>query len=84
MCEGQASLERLNNNMAEELPMNRFRPNIILSGSEPFQEDKWRLFSIGDVRFESVKPCDRCKVRKVHGLLTVIASGCHNISTVKS
>lgn len=62
---GQASLERLNDDMAEELPMNRFRPNIVLSGSEAFQEDTWRRFSIGDVHFESVKPCDRCKLTTV-------------------
>jgi uncharacterized protein YcbX len=36
---GQASLDDLNNRLAEPLPMNRFRPNIVFEGGEPYSED---------------------------------------------
>lgn len=63
---GQASLDLVNSDMEEELPMNRFRPSIVVSGTRPFEEDTWQRFSIGEVDFESVKPCDRCKVPTVN------------------
>lgn len=57
---GQASLDDLNRRMSVPLPMNRFRPNFVVSGSLPYQEDEWRGFSLGRVRFRGVKPCARC------------------------
>ncbi|MBC7946693.1 MAG: MOSC N-terminal beta barrel domain-containing protein, partial [Chitinophagaceae bacterium] len=36
---GENSLEDLNRRMKEPLPMNRFRPNIVFSGGEPYEED---------------------------------------------
>jgi len=57
---GQATLDDLNGRLPQPLPMNRFRPNFVFSGGGPFEEDAWRDFSIGDVRFRSVKPCARC------------------------
>lgn len=58
----QGSLEELNAGMAEALPMNRFRPNIVVTGAPGWTEDAWRRFSIGAVDFEAVRPCSRCKV----------------------
>lgn len=57
---GQRSLEDLNSRLKVELPVNRFRPNIIFSGGEPYEEDSWKKFKIGEVIFEAVKPCSRC------------------------
>lgn len=57
---GQASLDDLNNRLAEPLPMNRFRPNIVFSGGEPYDEDLYGHFTIGDVDFYGVKLCARC------------------------
>jgi len=64
------SLEDLNRRMAEPLPMNRFRPNIVLEGlSEPFEEDRWAALQIstrgGAVSFSSPKPCVRCKITTI-------------------
>ena len=59
---GQSSLEDLNNRMDKSLPMNRFRPNLVFSGGEPFSEDSWGDFKIGNVDFRAVKPCARCQV----------------------
>lgn len=57
---GQASLDELNRRLAQPLPMNRFRPNFVFSGGEPFEEDTWRDFTVGEVPFRGVKPCARC------------------------
>ena len=40
--------------------MGRFRPNLVISGCEPFAEDSWRRIRIGTVAFDVVKPCSRC------------------------
>lgn len=57
---GQSSLDDLNNRMGTPLPMNRFRPNFVFTGGQPFEEDEWSDFTIGDVPFRGVKPCARC------------------------
>jgi uncharacterized protein YcbX len=56
----QASLDDLNSRLTEPVTMNRFRPNFIISGTEPFAEDSWKHITIGDVGFEVKKPCERC------------------------
>ncbi|MFJ2868357.1 MOSC domain-containing protein [Kitasatospora sp. NPDC087314] len=64
-----ASLDRLNELIAAEhpdghetLPMERFRPNAVVGGAEPWAEDGWRRIRIGDLTFKVVKPCGRCVV----------------------
>ncbi len=59
---GAASLLELNRRLDTPLPMNRFRPNLVVSGAPPFAEDGWRRIRIGSVEFEVVKPCARCMV----------------------
>ncbi len=58
----QASLDDLNGKMDAPLPMNRFRPSIVVAGSAPFEEDSWQYFSAGDAIFRAIKPCSRCNV----------------------
>jgi uncharacterized protein YcbX len=58
----EASLADLNRRLATPLPMNRFRPNLVIAGLEPFGEDRLGAFGIGRLRFSAVKPCDRCVV----------------------
>lgn len=57
---GQNSLEDLNSRLEEALPMNRFRPNFVVSDSEGFAEDSWKKIKIGETVFHIVKPCARC------------------------
>lgn len=57
---GQASLDDLNSRLTEPMPMDRFRPNFVVSGAEPFGEDGWHGLRIGSSLFYSVKPCARC------------------------
>ncbi len=59
---GQASLNDLNSRLAEPLPMNRFRPNLVVSGGEPYAEDDWHELHVGETAFFGVKPCGRCTV----------------------
>jgi MOSC domain-containing protein len=56
----QASLDDLNGRLSEALPMNRFRPNIVLEGCAPYQEDQMALIRIGNVFFEGQGLCARC------------------------
>ena len=59
---GQGSLEDLNRRLDVPLPMNRFRPNLVVTGVAPFGEDAWRRITIGTIPFDVVKPCGRCVV----------------------
>jgi uncharacterized protein len=56
----QASLADLNTRMPVPIPMERFRPNIVLSGLAAFEEDRIELLKIGAVTLRLVKPCTRC------------------------
>ncbi|MGN6397071.1 MAG: MOSC domain-containing protein [Mucilaginibacter sp.] len=62
---GQASLDDLNTRLAEALPMNRFRPNIVFTGGEPFGEDMYGHFTINNINFYGVKLCARCVMTTV-------------------
>jgi hypothetical protein len=63
---GESSLADLNKRMAARggapLPMNRFRPSLVVSGSEPYAEDAWGELRIGEAVFRAAKPCGRCEV----------------------
>lgn len=56
----QESLDDLNSRMPGPLPMNRFRPNLVIAGGEPYMEDRLHSFRIGGFEMRAVKPCDRC------------------------
>lgn len=58
----EESLEDLNNRLDEPLPMNRFRPNIVVRGGGAFAEDTWQCVEIGGISFEGVKRCARCVI----------------------
>lgn len=58
----EASLDDLNSRLAQPLPMNRFRPNVVLRGLMPYQEDAIDELEGGDLRLRAVKPCTRCVI----------------------
>jgi uncharacterized protein YcbX len=62
---GQASLDDLNSRLAAPVPMNRFRPNLVFTGGEAFEEDRLGKFSINQIRMACVKPCARCVVTTI-------------------
>ena len=47
----EESLAELNRRLETPLPMNRFRPNLVIAGGEPFGEDRLTEFRMGGVRF---------------------------------
>ena len=75
MVLSEASLDDLNRRIAAAntngtaahlpLPMNRFRPNIVVSGCDAYAEDDWQRIRIGETEFRSTKPCERCVVTTV-------------------
>lgn len=62
----EASLANLNDRLIacgeEPLPMDRFRPNIVVTGCAAFAEDAWPRLRIGDSVFRAGGPCSRCIV----------------------
>ena len=57
-----ASLSDLNRRLAAPLPANRFRPNLVLSGLAPYDEDRIAELCGEGVRLKLVKPCTRCRI----------------------
>ena len=66
----ESSLEDLNQRMkkkgAPAIPMNRFRPNVVLSGLDAYEEDYVDTLTLGEpgseIVLRMVKPCARCPV----------------------
>lgn len=61
----EESLTDLNSRLAAPVPMNRFRPNLVVSGADAFAEDGWKQIAIGGVIFHAVKPCGRCVITTI-------------------
>jgi len=61
----QASLDDLNSRLEAPVPMNRFRTNLVVSGCDPFEEDRWKRIRVGEIEFDVAKPCDRCSVPSI-------------------
>jgi uncharacterized protein len=56
----QESLDELNGKLEFSVLMNRFRPNIVVTGCTPFQEDSWKRVEINGIEMRVGKPCARC------------------------
>lgn len=61
----EAALELLNSKLDEPIPMNRFRPNIVVSGTTAHEEDSWRKIATQSQTLYGVKPCARCKITTI-------------------
>lgn len=51
----------------EPVPMDRFRPNLVIGGTEPFEEDRWDTITLEpyDIELQIVKPCSRCEIIEI-------------------
>jgi hypothetical protein len=71
LCRMQENLADLNSqlssNGSSSLPMNRFRPNVVLAGIEgaAWTDDMWGSVAVGGAQLSYVKPCSRCKVTTI-------------------
>ena len=65
----EASLADLNARLAkagrEPLPMNRFRPNLVLGDVGPYDEDRFESLTGDGLRLRPVKPCPRCPIPSI-------------------
>lgn len=61
----EASLEDLNGRLESPVPMNRFRPNLVVRGCGPYAEDGWRELRIGAATFRVAEACPRCAITTV-------------------
>jgi uncharacterized protein YcbX len=63
---GTASLADLNQRLQQKgraaVDMQRFRPNLVLSGLDAYEEDYLETLRFGEVTLRAVKPCARCSV----------------------
>ncbi|DAZ92404.1 TPA: hypothetical protein N0F65_003787 [Lagenidium giganteum] len=57
-----ASIDKLNESLEEKIPMDRFRPNIVLKGAPAFADEHWNCFIINGLRFRNIRPCARCSM----------------------
>jgi uncharacterized protein YcbX len=64
----EASLSDLNSRLPTPLEMERFRPNIVVTGTSAFAEDGWGHVKLGPIGFRGVKRCDRCVVTTLNPL----------------
>ena len=55
----EASLADLQKHCSRQLCMEQFRPNLVVSGCGPYEEDTWRRIKIGNLEFNGTKACDR-------------------------
>ena len=62
---GTASMEHLNKKLAMPLPIDRFRPNLVLSTDVAHEEDQWRNLDHTCFKLDLVKPCSRCVVTTI-------------------
>jgi uncharacterized protein len=79
----RASLDDLNARLPAPLPMDRFRPNLVLEGLAPYGEDGLHDLVAGEVRLRRVKPCTRCSITTTNQS-TAVVEGEEPLRTLKS
>jgi len=79
----QASLDDLNTRLQTPLPMSRFRPNVVIDGLQPYEEDRIQKLVHGPLRLQMVRPCTRCKITTTDQV-TGEVSGAEPLATLKS
>ena len=62
---GEESLNYLNEQLDSPVLMDQFRPNFVFTGGQEHDEDTWKNISIGEIKFNVVKPCARCVITTI-------------------
>ncbi len=63
---GQSGMDELNSKLAQPVSIDRFRANLVFTDGQPFEEDHWKSFKIGQQLFRAIKPCKRCNVPNIN------------------
>jgi uncharacterized protein len=79
----RASLAELNSRLPRALPMERFRPNVVIDGVAAFDEDRIHELSTPSVTLRLVKPCLRCSITTTDQQLGAV-DGVEPLATLKS
>lgn len=58
----KASLDDLDKRLDRAVPVDRFRPNLVVEGCSAFDEDDWRALKVGGIDFRVLRPCSRCSI----------------------
>jgi uncharacterized protein len=84
----EPSLAELNRRLVERgrdaVPISRFRPNLVVSGCEPFAEDTWHTVEIGPITLDIVKPCARCATTTVDQATGTIPDSAEPLATLNT
>lgn len=63
MMINESSIDDLNTRVEKSVKPLQFRPNFVVKGPEPYEEDKWNWVRVGDAIFRNVKPCTRLNLK---------------------
>ena len=61
----EASVREVSGRVGRDIPVERFRPNIVVTSDDAHEEDGWLRFTLGSAGFQGVKQCARCRVPTV-------------------
>ncbi|XP_049877477.1 mitochondrial amidoxime-reducing component 1 isoform X2 [Pectinophora gossypiella] len=80
-----ASVDDLNKRLVDcKVSHRNFRPNFVLKGAQPYDEDKWKFVKIGDHVYEIIKPCGRCILTTIDPETGVRNAKTEPLETLKS
>ncbi len=77
------SLDDLNSRLETPLPMNRFRPNVVLEGLEPYEEDRIAELRAGSLKLQMARPCTRCKITTTDQMTGEVSPAAEPIATLR-
>jgi len=80
----QESLDALNNVLKSPIPIDRFRPNILVEGCKPFSEDLWKEIKVNQLTFCGVRLCSRCKIPTINQETAIASTETEPIETLKA
>ncbi|KAK7292490.1 hypothetical protein RIF29_08271 [Crotalaria pallida] len=67
-----------------QVDTSRFRPNLVVSGGRPYEEDGWRDIRIGNVYFRSIGGCNRCQVINIAQIAGQVQKSKEPLATLAS
>lgn len=77
----EASLADLNQRLAAPIPMDRFRPNLVVRGGGAYQEDGWSKMQSNGATLQGGPPCERCLITTIDQM-TGIRTGPEPLKTL--